>query len=283
MTVPFRRPSLVNPAPVIAQVLDEVEAITKRYSGDPHLTPAGRLARASTELAPRFRRLSALQRPLREKRQRLLATLDALDVNARAGRRPTQEQSQAWLTLVTEARRDPAVRARLFERLVDDQRLDGETQALRRFVLDLPDELVDFAHARALIELRLSPAIPGEARGIAAAIDAVDRELSHLQTALDSIAAAADRDVLEAEGAVGPRIVEWTVEERAAFAAEHGMAALAEAVARETLATHAPVRTAQAEDDPERSRAAVADLAVFFGTAVLPAEAAADAALGTSA
>lgn len=278
---PFTVPRLANADAAITTPLEELRGEYEHVSQDANLSPIGARAQFSKRAAAAYKRLDAIGRPLRSKRESLLAKLDTLGASATEGRRPTQYEEQSFLQLASEARHDPRVRARLFERLTDEARVDGATQTMRRFFLALPDELTDLAHARTLIEMRLKPEIPREANELAAAVRAIDRQLEHVSTALTAIAESADRDVLESEGALGPRITTWTPEQRAEYASKHGLSALAEAVAREQVFAGRPGDAEPSEEtqDPAAAEQAVKELAGFFAGHTAAAEKSAETAL----
>lgn len=226
-----------------------------------------------------------MRQPLASKRTTLTAQLERLGGTLGYGPRVSQEQRQVFLSLVSGMRTDATVRARTMDRLLDAKRVDAETMALRRFMLEeIPAELLDITHAHDVIRMRLQPTMPEEAAQLAASIREVDRASAHVEAALDSLAAVADRDVLEAEGAIGRRVTAWTPEERAAYAEKFGLDALAAAVSRE-IVFGAPVRAGHPDtlSAPEARGATNADLSDFFKTFVDPAEAAADAALRPAA
>lgn len=285
-SIPYRPPALARANPNLVALLADAAERATAIDADPNLSDAGKRNAQAKMFAPTYKRIDAMRRPLAEKRAGLIARLERLGASIGHAPRATEAQRQLFLTLVNEMRRDPEVRARMLDRLTAANKVDPETQAMRRFFLEeLPPELLDLRHAHDLMRLRLQPSLPEEAAQLTDAIREVDRELSHVEAALDSIATHADRDVLQAEGAVGRRVSEWTPEERASYAARFGLDALARAVAREVM-TGAPVRTGHPDHtapSDDYHRTANADMSDFFKTFVDPAEAAADAALKPAA
>lgn len=277
MPRPFVSPRLVSPDPSLADVLAGVEQASREVLADENLSARGKLVVFSKRAAAAVKRIEARRPVLAAKRRELEQKLDRIGALALQGTEASPEERQVFLSLVGAARVEPGMRQKLFDRLTDEADRSVETAKLRRFVLSLPDELTNIAHARELIEIRLRPSLPAEAAQLAHAAAAVEREERNLEQALDAVTAAADRDVLEAEGAVGPRISTWTPEQRADYVREYGMDALGAAIAREALLGADASRAR--EPGEEDLRVASKDMSSFFSSVTDPAGAAADALL----
>jgi len=262
MPKPFTPPRLVNADASLTAILSGLQERYTAIFADANLSETGKVAQFSREAAGAIKRLEGRRPLLAQKRRELEAKLDKLGALALAGAEATPAEEQAFLALWAAARTEPKVRERLLRRLADEADVTTETQKLRRYSLTLPDELTNIAHARPLIELRLRPSLPAEAAALANAAAAVEQEARHVEQALDAIAAAASRDVLEAEGAVGPRIATWTPEQRAEFATKYGVEALGAAIARESLIGGDESRTREVA--PDAQKVASADMAAFF-------------------
>lgn len=273
----FQKPRLANVDPSLEAILDGLTERTQAISADPNLSDRGKTAAFSKHAAAAYKRVEARRAPLAAKMREIERRLDGIGALALKGTEANSDEKQVFLMMVAAQRSDPKMRERFWRRLTDEHDRTEETAKLRRFVLTLPDELTNVAHARDLIELRLRPSMPQEYEELARAARAVEHEMRHIEVALDAITVASDRDVLEAEGAVGPRIRTWTPEQRAEYAARYGMDALASAIAREVLLGAESSRD-RAPDEASQ-KLANADMSKFFEGAVNPAEAAADALL----
>ena len=282
----YRLPKLALANANLVTLNETLHARAQEIATDANLSPRGQTAAFSRMAAQAYGRINAMRTPLMERRARALGKLEALGGTLGRAPRATESQRQLWLTVVSEMRRDPEVRARTLDRLLDAKRVDADTQAMRRFFLeDVPTELIDLTHAHGLMRLRLLPTMPEEAEAITAAVREIDRELDHVEASLDAIAASTDRDVLQEVGVIGRRVMEWTPEERATFAQQFGMDALSAAVARETV-----FGMTQRHGHPDSIAPtdahlfeATADMSDFLKNFVDPAEAAADAALNNAA
>ena len=275
MPTTFTPPRLAGASPTITDALEKLAKAAEMIEQDRLLSPEGRKESFTREhAAPAIKRLEATRPILAAKLATLSAKLDALGASPLAGAKPSPDQRQMFLHWLSSDRDS------LFAR-VTSNRVDAETQMLRRLSLEYPSEVTKMGHAHDLITLRLKPSLPAEAHELAVAANAITKEMGHLEEALDSIAAAADRDVLEAEGAVGKRITQWSPEERAAYLTKYGTDALARAVAREAL-LNSPIRDGNPfapVPDGEATEQASKDMSDFLASFVDPAEAAADAAL----
>lgn len=198
-------------------IKDALVAESKKIDENNLLSPEGKLRARGEKFEPLYREI----RGIRDAGRRRLAELErehesligkSYSVRADAARREMMAE------LVREGRRDPAIGAKIRERVSDRSRTDEDTQELRRYMLQLDPLLSGLSEPHLqLIRMALEPTLPKQVNDIRIRAREIDTDIEDAEALMAAIASSVSREQFEELGVVGKPMSAWSPEERAAY------------------------------------------------------------------
>lgn len=220
---PFRqRPSRVPQAQALTAHL------AQRYEGivaTDTLSDRGHVQQFSVAAAAAYKELRGIRTVYRKALEAKAERIGQLTGRAFTVGLDAMQREQA-LEMAREARRDPAFKKALLDRLVNQRDDSPETLQLRRYFLNLDPMLSGFSEPTIdLLRLRLHPTLPAEVHALEVEMAQTRSDLAEIQLAMDTILPSCDRAVFEQLGIVGKPMSQWTPAERAEYIERVGLEA----------------------------------------------------------
>jgi hypothetical protein len=204
------------------QLAAEAEQAVAAIYADPNLSETGKAKAVAKALAPAYKTLRGVQNALRKRAPELEAEMEKLTGRAFSITMDAFHREQT-MELAREMRRDPALRQRVLNRLIDERDQAPNTVELRKFFVHLDPMLSGLTDATVnLMRLRLQPSLPQEAQQIENKMAVLREELRDTALVMEAIQQSVHREDFEELGVVGKPMSEWTPEERAEYLAKHG-------------------------------------------------------------